>query len=931
MQLNDLVAKVEIVDSASAVAARVTSAMNDMAAAEAKVGDATDTVNTKISGSTRSLQTAASQFENLKRSVDPVYDSMTRLANQQLTLQKAVDLGVATQTEANAVYATLKTRAEEGAVGIGALGAAHGALSAQGQTALHTLRDLATQLPLGVPPAMVLTQQLGHLTFAAAGPGGLTGAFTEAIGTLGRFVTPVTVAAAATAVLAGGVFLVLQRVDANREALRTFNLALGDTSGGTSAAALSMQAGAKALENMGVAAADANKAMADLARNPMINPAAAGDIARIGANVGAALGVSPDQGVKALTDALSGGVDAITKFGLSIHAMSTDEAASITIMAQHGQGVAALNRALGDIDKTTEDYRSHLSDTVTNIESLTTAWNHTLDALANTGPFQALHNELVQLADDLTKAFSGASISPTSPLLMLLGLLPGGGALASYLMTPSSPPLSPTPPTTGFIGTPPGGMHITSPTGIEFSGLQLGGALTSIGPTGVTLTSNLGPGSPPIGTTIPTITDADRAFSAQFSQPKIALAGVAGMPQSVASISGGAVPALVQDPDDVKKAQAALDDYNTTLKQQLQIDAAVGPQQQALTSYYGAFNTEMAKSHDVFLAMDAGNAAMNGSLAETGVQFQKETDLANKANQGLLGVAGAYVQSEAAGLKAQAAEQARIDTINKGGDATARYQTILESWAAAAIDSAGKALPGLRLQADATQNLADAAAKGAGAEHEAQLQNQVTAATHDALTKAIQTGNPALIAEAQNVTAATAALIKKNDAAQTALQLNQQASANDNQAQVAQLEASLQGQTTDQISQQVALLQAKQFLQSKNVDLASDEGQKYLANVTALGQANIALAQSRTEWGLVNGAVESVGQNVDQQLTQNLENAFDGQKLTSWGTVLHQILAQAEAQIVSLALIKPAIGSALGLLGLPSASSNFGSFGKVAA
>src|SRR6185437_5501335 len=46
-----------------------------------------------------------------------------------------------------------------------------------------------------------------------------------------------------------------------------------------------------------------------------------------------------------------------------------------------------------------------------------------------------------------------------------------------------------------------------------------------------------GPGAP-VGAKIPTITDADRAFSAQYSQPKIALAGVAAMPQTVASISG---------------------------------------------------------------------------------------------------------------------------------------------------------------------------------------------------------------------------------------------------------------------------------------------------------------------------------------------------------------------------------------------------------
>jgi hypothetical protein len=100
VQLNNLISEVIVRDSASAVLDRVSAAMDRAADAEGRVQGGADAVTTKITGSTRALETAARQFENLKRAADPVYDRMTQLANQQLQLQRAVSLGTATQSEA---------------------------------------------------------------------------------------------------------------------------------------------------------------------------------------------------------------------------------------------------------------------------------------------------------------------------------------------------------------------------------------------------------------------------------------------------------------------------------------------------------------------------------------------------------------------------------------------------------------------------------------------------------------------------------------------------------------------------------------------------------------------------------------------------------------------------------------------------------------
>jgi beta-phosphoglucomutase-like phosphatase (HAD superfamily) len=113
VQLNNLISEVIVRDSASAVLDRVSAAMDRAADAEGRVQGGADAVTTKITGSTRALETAARQFENLKRAADPVYDRMTQLANQQVQLQRAVSLGVASQSEAAAVYRQLAERAND--------------------------------------------------------------------------------------------------------------------------------------------------------------------------------------------------------------------------------------------------------------------------------------------------------------------------------------------------------------------------------------------------------------------------------------------------------------------------------------------------------------------------------------------------------------------------------------------------------------------------------------------------------------------------------------------------------------------------------------------------------------------------------------------------------------------------------------------------
>jgi|GEM_PF-6610421 len=88
---------------------------------------------------------------------------------------------------------------------------AHAGLTTQGMALMHAFRTASEELALGVPVTQVLTQQFSHLSYAASGPGGLTGAFGELKGLIGGatsaaagFVTPVIAAAGAVGLLAAG-------------------------------------------------------------------------------------------------------------------------------------------------------------------------------------------------------------------------------------------------------------------------------------------------------------------------------------------------------------------------------------------------------------------------------------------------------------------------------------------------------------------------------------------------------------------------------------------------------------------------------------------------------------------------------------------------------------------------------------------------------
>ena len=169
-------------------------------------------------------------------------------------------------------------------------------------------------------------------------------------------------------------------------------------------------------------------------------------------------------------------------------------------------------------------------------------------------------------------------------------------------------------------------------------------------------------------------------------------------------------------------------------------------------------------------------------------------------SQGELASADAFQQSEVAGLRETAMRQAQVDSLQTGIPVMQRYNELLTSQATAAIGAAAKNIAATQQTVDANTQLAAAAAVSVQAEQQQQIQNQAVALTQDAVNKALATGNPLLITAAENLQAQAKAQIEANDAAEQSVQLSNSTHGLQDQTAQLQLQLTLQGQTSEQIS-----------------------------------------------------------------------------------------------------------------------------------
>jgi len=144
------------------------------------------------------------------RQVTTATTALTGLAGAAKATTPAVAAMEKATTPANAALAAMKGHTDRAA-------SAHAAFSTQAMSAAHAVRSMAEGIAMGMPPTQILAQQMSHLSYAASGPGGLKGAFSEVGAMLSRFISPTTAVVAGLAAIGAGSVFVLSKIAATEK------------------------------------------------------------------------------------------------------------------------------------------------------------------------------------------------------------------------------------------------------------------------------------------------------------------------------------------------------------------------------------------------------------------------------------------------------------------------------------------------------------------------------------------------------------------------------------------------------------------------------------------------------------------------------------------------------------------------------------------
>jgi hypothetical protein len=919
------------------------------------------------------LEKAQTRVENLNKVIATGGPNAEQATGRLAAAQKLVaDAQIAVSLAANDNSSALGKAGKAA----GDAAEAHRNLSTQGMEAFHVLRSMAEQAAIGTPPIQLLTQHIGQLSYAASGPGGLKGALGEVTVLLRGFVGPGALAVGTLALVAGAIALIGARALSIDDNIRKFSVTLRAMGTDAQLSGKQAQGYLEDLEHLGIGADEAKKALVAIFTTSGVNPAFARDIVALGHDIAAAFGGDTTSRAQELNGAITGGVEGLIKFGAQFNKFTADEIINLRATGSVADAFALLKARIPPA-----------ADSISRAElaalALSQAWNKTLNALAESNfakdaiaGLDGLVAKIKAVLDQLDgvynwfkdhQDFIGKGIDKLTGG-GLINQLPSPAAAAGnaqaarddlaqalrergasdaeiQAVTNSGPPQL----TTGtaydavirsLIQTESGGNpNAVSPAGAIGLTQLMPGTARGLGVNPWDPAQNVAGGSQYLMQLTQRFGNLQSGLQAYNWGPgnyQQYLAGNKTLPASVQNYSAGIIGrvagvtgqetagqltnATALQAADTEKLAKGYSDALTALR-------LWGVEQQAEEARTRALNKAIEDGVDgedrVRRVLDAVADVRDRAAAEIG----KAATLAEMEAAGQLKTADAYRQSEAAGLRDAAMQQARIAGLTTGVSVQAKYTELLRAGAVAAINAAQQQSTAFKATLAASTRLVDAAKLGTAAEHDAELQNEAVARTHDAVTKAIATGDQALIERAQKLEDETAAQLKANAALQQTLQLEQATNNLKDNAASLQLEIALQGQNTGEIQRQLDLLAAKQKIENDS-SLATDEAKRnYLAQVDAVGQLRGKLQEAQAAQSNINGAISNIAGTIDTTLTTAIGDAFDGKKIDDWGARIKSVLKSVVTQLADALFIKPLLGSVAGALGFPQVGQQLGTFG----
>lgn len=847
-----------------------------------------DALNTSLEATERRLSQSGTAVERLAKSIDPAYQAQRRLEAGTATLQRALDAGTITTERHAELVRLLNERYDASSRSSAALAQAQRNTAVAANENVTAFRGLSNAAKLSYTDMEILRAGvINTVQSLAAGESAVRtfqtqlfqtapalGGVTRALGLTTAALVPIAGGLIAAAAVVGTFIAATVRLADTQQNIKLFQLeldALGE-SGRTNG--IELQKAFEALRDSGTSAAEALMVIQQVTRNPLINQARTQEITFLARDIASLTGDTLPEANQKLTAALSGGVDAVIKYGLALNALSANEAAQIR---QTGDLNIAINRLHAIYDGAKE---AALGPFGRAVEDITKKWNELLDALSHSVAVTFLLDQIRGVIYGIKTSIE--EIDRIYNAVKKLGtLFPGAGENAV-----ATAPLPPAPSA--------GNQAQVHPNAGAAPGAEQ--AITA-------------GGSPPL----------PAGFTPRFGAP---VAGAPGLPSTPPPTVAGATSGMTANA--INEQAEAYNRLNDALRR-------TGAAQQGQEAYYRALDEARAKGIEGTDRETYAANARNQAFAAAGIEFQKQIEEAARLREGTLSTADAFITSEAAGIRMKAAVQAAEEVFQRFGDLQGRNaellqrtNAILEQQSVAAIEAAEQQARAFDRTITANKAFADASAQSTAALKEAQIVNAAAVETQDAYAKALAAGDPALIARAEALQRQAEAQIRANQAAQESTQVNERANQIKDDTALAQLQATLQGQTSEEIQKQVLLLRTKQDLEGRFSNASDEAKQNLIAQTDALANANIKLGEARAAEGRLSNEIRSVADTIINSIGSALDEVLSGKKISDWGQLFRDTLRSIASTLIQSEFVKPLIGSGLQALGLTAAGTPYG-------
>ncbi len=165
------------------------------------------------SSTEKSTAALASRFSSLERQLGTAGGNAAQFAKVQKTVNDAVGQNSDLQARGNDVLEAARLKYLATGAAATEAGKAHEGFSTQAQALFHAIRGGVEQIAVGIPITQALTSEMNHLTYAATGPGGISGAFGQLGGFVKNLVSPTTAVIAGIVGITAAAALLANQLD----------------------------------------------------------------------------------------------------------------------------------------------------------------------------------------------------------------------------------------------------------------------------------------------------------------------------------------------------------------------------------------------------------------------------------------------------------------------------------------------------------------------------------------------------------------------------------------------------------------------------------------------------------------------------------------------------------------------------------------------